>query len=253
MGTRFFLVLIFFLYSAGAFACSSCHKPHYQSVGSCAVCHRGSADSSRENIAHSGLITSAYASFMTDVKSLNRGKSIADEAGCRRCHTLCGTGGKAAANLDVSAMRNTGEYLDGMIKKPNSYMPYFGLNDADRRHLVRYVLRCGTDGKVIKDEPYVAYITPSVRGVFEKNCGPCHRMLTRKGGGRGTGTSGPNLSGLFGKYFRSSVLAKGKSWDEKTLVRWLTNPRQIKKDAIMPPQTLNTADTKKLIKEMKQE
>lgn len=250
MGTRVFLFLIL-LIAADVFACGTCHKPHYASVGTCAVCHRGADNSSRENIAHNGLITSKYASFITDAKGRQKGEKLINLAGCRRCHTIGGKGESAAANLDISASSKTGEYLDNMIKTPNAYMPDFMFKPSDRTAIIKYLLFMGSKEIKRKSEPYTAYIVSSGKGVFEKRCGSCHKLLARHGGGRGTGKTGPNLSGLFSEYFRSSVLKKDERWTDKTLIKWIKNPRSVKPESIMPPQALTPAEIKKLLSELR--
>lgn len=252
MGTRAFLFLIFLLFSYDVFACGQCHKPHYAGYGDCAVCHRGEVRSSRENVAHAGLITAKFAGFYTDKKAVSGGDKLAYESACRRCHRIGAEGESAAADLNASAAKNTGEYLDDKIRNVNEYMPDFRFSDEERRKLILYLLNESSKSSKKVSEPYVAYITSSGKGAFEKYCGGCHRMLTRKGGGIGTGSEAVNLSGVTGKYFRSQVLsANEKLWTEKRLAEWIRNPRSIKKNSVMPPVSIDEANISKVIKELK--
>jgi len=252
LGTRAFLFLIFLLFSYEAFACGQCHQPHYSGYGDCSVCHRGEIRSSRENVAHSGLITAKFAAFYTDKKAVSEGDKLAYESACRRCHRIGAEGEGAAADLNASAAKNTGEYLYDKIKNVNEYMPDFRFSDVERRKIILYLLNESSKGSKKASEPYVAYITSSGKGAFEKNCGGCHRMLTRKGGGRGTGSEAANLSGLFSVHFRSQVLpANEKQWTEKRLAEWIRNPRSIKKNSVMPPVRVDDVNISQVIKELK--
>jgi len=252
LGTRAFLLLIFLVSAAEVFACVKCHKPHYAEVGSCSACHRGEMRSSRENVAHAGLITAKYSSFYTDKKAVAAGERIVSDSACRRCHTIGAKGGTAAADLNASAMKYTGEYLDDKLKNVNEYMPDFHFNEAERRLVILYLLNAASKQPERVNEPYVAYITPAKKGAFEKHCGGCHRMITRSGGGKGTGVEGANLSGVLTKYFVSSVLPEGeKHWTEKRLREWIKNPRSINKLAVMPPVRITDAELDKVIKEIR--
>jgi len=251
LGTRTFLLLIFLLAAAEVFACTKCHKPHYSEVGTCSACHRGEMRSSRENVSHAGLLTAKYSAFYIDKKAVAAGERIVTDSACRRCHNIGADGGTAAADLNASAMKYTGEYLDDKIKNVNEYMPDFHFTDGERRVVILYLLNAASKQPKKVSEPYVAYITPSKKGAFEKHCGGCHRMITRIGGGKGTGNEAANLSGLLTEYFVSSVLPVGeKHWTEKRLKEWLKNPRSINKLAVMPPVRITDAELDKVIKDI---
>lgn len=237
--------------AAEVFACTKCHKPHYVEVGTCAACHRGEMRSSRENVAHVGLLTAEYSSFYTDKKAVAAGERIVTDSACRRCHNIGAEGGSAAADLNSSVMKYAGEYLDDKIKNVNQYMPDFHFTDTERRLVILYLLNAASGQPKKVSEPYVAYITPSKKGAFEKHCGGCHRMITRKGGGKGTGSEAANLSGLLTKYFVSSVLpANEKQWTEKRLKEWIKNPRSINKLALMPPVRISDEETNQVISDI---
>lgn len=61
--------------------------------------------------------------------------------------------------------------------------------------------------------------------VFEKRCGPCHKILSAELGGVGRGTIGPNLSGFFSEFYPPTA-AGNRRWDAPALEKWLKNPRQ---------------------------
>jgi len=52
----------------------------------------------------------------------------------------------------------------------------------------------------------------------------------------GEANRGTNLSGLFTVEFSS--IKEVEKWDNKTLKKWIRNPRDIKKNALMPPISL---------------
>ena len=58
-------------------------------------------------------------------------------------------------------------------------------------------------------------------------------MLSHRFGVLGNGDAAPNLSGLFGEYYPEVV--QGVPWTSELLRRWLTNPRQLDKNSLMPP------------------
>ncbi len=172
------LVFILILLSAVSFAgtCINCHKEHYAEIGTCASCHRGGDDrSSRENIAHAGLITSIYADFtMNTGGSVNNGQRIADKANCRRCHTIGNKGNRLAFSLSESASKSSGEFLKESIEKPNEFMPDFRLKTADTIDTVKYLLSSSDTKTDNIRKPYVVYIQKQ-EDIFDKKCGGCIR------------------------------------------------------------------------------
>jgi hypothetical protein len=63
-----------------------------------------------------------------------------------------------------------------------------------------------------------------VENAFDKHCGGCHRVLTRRWGGLGSGLVGPNLSGLTSEFY-PMPFREGEPWTAERLKKWLENPR----------------------------
>lgn len=208
-------------------------------------------ETSRKNIAHGGIITAKYADYTINADDISRGEKLLADAGCRRCHIAGGKGETAAISLDVSARENTAEYLAEKIRNVNEYMPAFRFGDDAMTMIIKYLLRQGDSADDAEGAPLVVYIQPVTEGVFEKHCGDCHKLLTRKGGGKGSGNIARNLSGLFSDYFRSDVLPAGERWTDRKLLDWVVNPRQISKTAIMPPVFLTREEEQDLLKEFR--
>ncbi|PLX68972.1 MAG: cytochrome C [Denitrovibrio sp.] len=233
------LVFLLILVSAVSFAstCVNCHEKHHTDAGSCFTCHRGDGRSSRENIAHAGLITSKYADFQINKEAVKNGELVVDKANCRRCHTIDEKGNKLALNLDESASKNTGELLQESINKPNDFMPDFRFNVVDTADIVKYMLSVSGEENIYIRKPYVIYVKKN-EDVFDKKCGGCHKALILQEGSTGRGDSAPNLSGLGTRYFQSKVLRDNERWDKDKLKKWIDNPRSISKQTIMPPAKL---------------
>lgn len=83
--------------------------------------------------------------------------------------------------------------------------------------------------------------------MLQKHCGGCHRILTRTQGGQGVGNTGPNLSGLFSEFY-PGVFRGGERWAATNLKKWVVNPREIRRQALMPPLTLADAEWEQVLK-----
>jgi cytochrome c2 len=247
--SRALLFLIFFSLPAFASECLTCHETHYTETGVCSACHRGIEESSRKNIAHSGLITARFSGWLINKDAVAKGEKAIERSSCRRCHTTGGKGNGIAPNLDIESRRKTGLSLHEKLTKPTSYMPDFILNEKDADNTVRAILNSGAStGEQSEQAPLVVFINTAGNGVFETKCGTCHKLLTRKSGGKGHGTSAPNLSGLFSEFYpKDTIEPPYKTWDSKLLLKWVKNPRSIKKDALMPPQKLTSDEEKQLL------
>lgn len=70
-------------------------------------------------------------------------------------------------------------------------------------------------------------------------------MLSGRLGAVGTGEIGPNLSGLFSKYY-PKTFRNGEAWTPRNLSAWLKNPREIRPWARMLPVALTGAEAKEL-------
>jgi len=231
--------------------CIKCHEPHYEKTGSCSVCHRGNEETSRKNIAHSGMITKKYADFIINKKAVERGGKTVENAHCRRCHITAGKGNNIAPDLDTESRRKTAETLKEKLTEPTDYMPDFRMNNTVSDETVKYLLNSGGSMKnTSKTAPYVVFITQGKKSAFEDKCGGCHRLLTRKRGGIGHGDTAPNLSGLFTEFYPTDTIkSEAKKWNREMLLKWVKNPRQIKPASLMPPVVLTEDEENRITEE----
>jgi len=80
--------------------------------------------------------------------------------------------------------------------------------------------------------------------VFKTQCGVCHSVLT------GKNMVGPSLFGVVGRpagqipgfHYSAANKDSGLTWDEATLDRYLTNPKDVVPKTIMPYAGLKDAD-----------
>ncbi len=232
--------------------CLECHPAHYGEQGGCAFCHRGNQRTSRKDLAHGGLIRGRYAGF-TNSRSAEvlSGGRLAEKAACRRCHVLNGTGNRPAANLDNLFWTTTPEAVRSALVNPALYMPNFYFSERDLDRLVTIILAGGVRaGKTLKEPPIVVYFSDTglvKQNIFVKNCGSCHKLLSKQAGGLGTGNVGPNLSGLLSRFYPRSFEGN-KIWNEERLKRWLKNPRAIRNNAVMRPVPLKPEEREQLLK-----
>jgi len=232
--------------------CLECHPVHYVEQGSCAFCHRGNQLTSRKELAHSGLIKGRYAGFTNSSSAaLVSGVKLAEKTACRRCHVLNGTGNRLAANLDSLLWASQPEAIRSALINPALYMPNFHFTERDLDLLIPTILAGGLKaGKALKEPPLVVHFSDAESAklnVFVKNCGSCHKLLSKRDGGLGVGIVGPNLSGLLSRFYPHSFEGN-KIWDEERLKRWLKNPRGVSKNAVMRPITLKPEEWDQLLK-----
>jgi cytochrome c2 len=223
----------------GHTGCVQCHTPHFETEGSCLDCHRGDPRTRRMNIAHYRLIQGKYACFMLPENSdVKEGGRIIDASGCRRCHRTGNQGNRMASDLDASLDKTQPEDLAHAIEFPAVFMPDFQFNASDIDKVVNAILRSSAVwGPESGETPEIIYFEKNKEAgnnAFNKYCGSCHRVLTQQFGGLGLGNIGPNLSGIFSRFYFKSF-NDGNSWNETRLARWLKNPRDIKANAQMPP------------------
>lgn len=232
--------------------CLICHTVHYAEQGDCGSCHRGDGRTSRKQLAHSGLIRGKYAQF-TDpgAAMVLRGKRLAESTACRRCHLLGTTGNRLASNLDTALQNSRPEDIDRAITSPAFFMPHFHFSQHDRDALVTYILAAGlTAGKQAAEPPQVVHFDLLQTGrqtAFAKQCGGCHRLLSERYGGLGSNNDGPNLSGLFTRFY-PATFQHSQHWTPERLKRWLKNPRAIRTQTMMRPLTLQPAEWDELLK-----
>lgn len=232
--------------------CLTCHAAHYAEREGCGTCHRGDGRTSRKELAHSGLIKGSYAQFTNPgAPVVLRGKRLAESAACRRCHVLGTTGNRLASNLDAISHVSHPEEIDKAIQNPAVFMPHFHFSQQDRDALVTFILAARlTAGKQTNEPPQVVHfdlLQPSRQTVFAKQCGGCHRLLSERFGGLGSGNDGPNLSGLLTRFY-PATFQNNQLWTEQILKRWLKNPRTIRSQTLMRPVVLQPAEWDELLK-----
>jgi len=230
--------------------CVECHAPHFETDGTCVDCHRGDPRTLRIHIAHYRLIQGKYACFTLPEDSVTRdGWRLIDTSGCRRCHKTGNQGNRLASDLDASLDKTLPEDLAHAIIYPAVFMPDFYFNESDIVKLVNAILGSsalrGTDSG---ESPKVIYFEKSKEdgnNTFNKHCGSCHQVLTQQLGGLGHGDIGPNLSGIFSRFYFKNF-RDGKSWDVNRLEQWLKNPRDIRTNAQMLPINLTEDELRHL-------
>lgn len=218
--------------------CVECHPVHFAEGGPCVACHRGDPRSRRREIAHRDLIEGRFAHFAVPGSPVTeRGRKAIERSGCRRCHPIDARGNRLASDLDRLLPRARPAEALGSLQRPALYMPDFRFTDAIAVEIVNALFDAAHRAPPRKGEtPLVVHFETGRREPvgFEKTCGGCHRVLTRSKGGLGSGSAGPNLSGLFGEFYPAEFKA-GVRWSAPNLRKWIENPRQVRAWATMPP------------------
>jgi cytochrome c2 len=230
--------------------CLSCHPAHFAREGSCADCHRGNPGAAREALAHEGLLTGRAAELRLPASlALRQGERLVETLACRRCHTIAGRGNRLATSLDAVVWKRGQAELVSSIREPVESMPDFGLDEGQAEAAVAFLLKSGAPAPPL-DAYRVHFSRASAmrEGVFERECGGCHRLLG-PAGPAGTGRAGPNLSGLFTEFYPPTAEG-GRRWTEKDLDAWLRNPRAFRPQTTMPPIALGEDDLRKLYAEL---
>jgi cytochrome c2 len=230
--------------------CRSCHGAHYVREGTCQECHRGNPGAERRELAHAQLLTGRAASLrLAGGPALREGQGLVVALACRRCHTIGGKGNRLATTLDAVVWKREQAQLVSSIREPVENMPRFGLDEGQAEAIVAFLLRSGS-----ADEPQDTYRVRFTRGqntvltVFEKQCGGCHRFLG-PAGPVGTGSAGPNLSGLFTPFYPPTAPGN-RPWTEKALADWLKNPRASRPATTMPPVALKEDELGQVVAEL---
>ena len=225
--------------AAARVGCLRCHPPHYSKSGGCLSCHRGDARSDRTAIAHRDLIRGKFSWFaIAGSAPLQRGERLLKNYACRRCHTSAGKGNRLAINLDRLPANTSPEKILDSIRSQALFMPDFKFDDRQTTELVVAVMAGALQaGRTGGETPQVVHFEKVQRhkeNIFEKQCGPCHKVLTEAHGALGKGDIGPNLSGLFSEQYPATWKNKGR-WTADNLKKWLENPRAIRLNSQMRP------------------
>lgn len=232
--------------------CLGCHASHYLDQGGCVDCHRGNNQTRRKDLAHSGLIAARYANFTNPLSpGVRTGKKLTEQSACRRCHSLAKTGNRLASSLDVLLWSSKPDLIRAAIAKPAIFMPDFHFSELALDQLITAILAGGLQvGKPRKEQPQLVFFSTEAtqkQNVFVKQCGGCHKLLSRRDGGLGNGTSAPNLSGLLSSHYPASFEAE-KKWNAERLKRWLKNPRAIRPQTLMRPIPLKPNEWQELLR-----
>ena len=256
MVVRFFLligVLLFFCGSAAAAAepaCLGCHPAHYAELGNCVFCHRGDPRTRRKAIAHRDLLPGAYAQYrLPDSPAVTAGNRLLDELACRRCHVIGRRGNRLAEELDLQVPRLSPQALQDALLQPALFMPDFHLTQAQLVVLGNALLAAAPpDAPEAGEIPLIVHFADAVAAAdpFSKFCGACHRTLTSRRGGLGSGRIGFNLAGLLSPFY-PPTFGGSRPWDKTRLKKWLANPRAVRSVARMPPVVLEEADFLRLL------
>ena len=219
--------------------CGSCHELHYLREGACHECHRGNPAAQRVELAHERLLTGRASEHrLVGGPALREGRRLVEALACRRCHSIGGQGNQLATDLDRVVWTREQSALVSSIREPVENMPRFGLDERQAEAIVAFLLRSGS-----RDQPRDSYRVHFTRGAsasptaFEKSCGGCHRFLGAAGP-TGSGSAGPNLSGLFTPFYPPTAPGN-RAWTDKALADWLRNPRASRPTTTMPPLDLS--------------
>lgn len=236
-------------------SCLVCHSPHYAAQGSCIGCHRGNDRTDRKEIAHHDIIAGRFAHFTVPGGTVvERGKKLVDGLACRRCHSYGGRGNRLAANLAGLASNTAPQGIFDSIKSPVLFMPNFHCDDSQLAALVNAILdgaertgsRAGETAQVVHFEDE----KQSGENIFVEHCGPCHKSLSERSGGLGSGDIGPNLSGLLSEYYPKTY-RDAEPWTPDKLKKWLENPRNTRANACMKPVRLAVGEFERLMETMR--
>jgi cytochrome c2 len=215
--------------------CRACHPPHYVREATCEGCHRGDPAAARQQLAHARLLTGRAAEHrLANGLAMRDGKQLVEALACRRCHRIAGEGNRLAADLDAVVWRRSQQELATSILVPVENMPTFGLDRLQVEAVIAFLLRSGNAGQV-QDTYRVRFARRAGRDsrVFDTRCGGCHSALGPLGP-MGTGSQGPNLSGLFTPFYPATAPGN-RPWSPEALAEWLRNPRASRPGTTMPP------------------
>jgi len=180
----------------------------------------------------------------------DRGKKLLERLSCRRCHRYEEKGNRLAGSLDVTGATGKARDIYESIRAPVLFMPNFHASDVQIADLVNAILARVKFAKPPTGETALAVHFQDVKNirknVFAGQCGKCHKILSERAGGLGSGYIGPNLSGLFSEFYPRTY-RDAESWNPDRLKKWLENPRDIRINAMMPPVRLAPEEFEQLL------
>jgi len=142
------------------------------------------------------------------------------------------------------------EALALAIKNPAIFMPDFYFQEPDVIRLVNAILdSSAVYASTFNEDSRIIHFEEDIKdsdNIFNKSCGSCHRILTIQFGGLGRGDIGPNLSGIFSRFYFKNF-KDSQSWNSNRLKQWLKNPRDIRINTQMPPVKLTENELRHLI------
>jgi cytochrome c2 len=203
----------------------------------------------RKEIAHLNLVPGKLVRYrIKGDPSADSGGKLLEAFACRRCHKIGGKGNSLAPDLDRLGARHPSRVLESILR-PATYMPDFRFDPETASLLANAVVKTAAVSRHERREaPLIIrfnHPTQHNDNVFEKHCGGCHRLLTESGA-LGKGNSGPNLSGLMGRYYPKTY-AKTEQWDQQRLAKWLKNPRASRPLSRMQPVNIDKRDFNHLL------
>ncbi|BCR06080.1 c-type cytochrome [Desulfuromonas versatilis] len=262
MGVRS-AVLAILLLLAGALSaaaaapegCLECHPAHHVERGGCVDCHRGNPGTRRMAIAHHGMIGGEFAHFnLPDSPLVEQGRRLLESYACRRCHAAGGKGNRLASDLDRALRVRTAAEIAQALREPALFMPDFRFPPEQIAALVNALYAEGLSMFFTEREvPLVVHFAAQERGqdhAFTRACGSCHQLLTAGQGALGSGTSGPNLSGLLSGFYPPNFGEQGLPWSAERVEKWLKNPREIRRFTAMRPIRLEDEDLAQVAKSL---
>lgn len=230
--------------------CRSCHELHYAREGTCQECHRGDPAAARAELAHARLLSGRAAEHrLQGGPALREGRGLVEALACRRCHRIRSEGNRLASDLDRVVWAREQAQLLGSLRQPVENMPRFGLDERQAQAIVAFLLNSGSrDSQLSSYRVQFTRLSSASPTAFETSCGGCHRLLSASGP-LGSGSAGPNLSGLFTPYYPRTAPGD-RAWTAKALAEWLENPRAARHHTTMPPLELSGEALRQILAEL---
>ena len=182
-----------------------------------------------------------------------RGKHLWDHHNCMGCHTLLGEGGYYAPELTKVYERRGPEFIRAMLLDPESMYPgkrkmqKYDLTRQEQDDLIaffKWIGEMNLQGFPPKAQLLPVAVSAGTSGplapredqpkIFNQMCVACHSLA-----GQG-GAVGPKLDGI------------GNRKSKEELITWLTDPKKVNPNALMPKLPLTENDITELAAYMTQ-